>query len=90
MNILKIAFRNLNRQKRRSVLLVIAIVFAFFIVTFIDGMSAGAMKSMEYQLAKVIGGHVYILKTEAKTIRQICFCVPSPSLWLKKPLKKPA
>jgi len=64
MNILKIAFRNLNRQKRRSVLLVIAIVFAFFIVTFIDGMSAGAMKSMEYQLAKVIGGHVYILGAE--------------------------
>ncbi|WP_024469728.1 ABC transporter permease [Treponema pedis] len=60
MNILKIAFRNLNRQKRRSILLVVAVSFGFFIVTFIDGFSQGAMKSLEYQLAKIIGGHVAI------------------------------
>ena len=60
MNILKIAFRNLNRQKRRSMLLVIAIVFAFLIVTLIDGLSAGARKSLEYQIAKAIGGGGYV------------------------------
>ena len=64
MNILKIAFRNLNRQKRRSMLLVIAIVFAFLIVTLIDGLSAGARKSLEYQIAKIIGGHVYVAGAE--------------------------
>ena len=64
MNILKIAFRNLNRQKRRSALLVIAIVFAFLIVTLIDGLSAGARKSLEYQIAKAIGGHVYVVGAE--------------------------
>ncbi|MFC2613929.1 MAG: ABC transporter permease, partial [Treponema sp.] len=64
MNILKIAFRNLNRQKRRSMLLVIAIVFAFLIVTLIDGLSAGARKSLEYQIAKIIGGHVYVTGAE--------------------------
>ena len=64
MNILKIAFRNLNRQKRRSMLLVIAIVFAFLIVTLIDGLSAGARKSLEYQIAKAIGGHVYVTGAE--------------------------
>lgn len=64
MNILKIAFRNLNRQKRRSMLLVIAIVFAFLIVTLIDGLSAGARKSLEYQIAKIIGGHVYVIGAE--------------------------
>ena len=64
MNILKIAFRNLNRQKRRSALLVIAIVFAFLIVTLIDGLSAGARKSLEYQVAKAIGGHVYVVGAE--------------------------
>ncbi len=64
MNILKIAFRNLNRQKRRSMLLVIAIVFAFLIVTLIDGLSAGARKSLEYQIAKAIGGHVYVAGAE--------------------------
>ena len=64
MNILKIAFRNLNRQKRRSALLVIAIVFAFLIVTLIDGMAVGARKSLEYQIAKAIGGHVYVAGAE--------------------------
>ena len=64
MNILKIAFRNLNRQKRRSALLVIAIVFAFLIVTLIDGLSAGARKSVEYLFAKIYGGHVYIVGAE--------------------------
>ena len=64
MNILKIAFRNLNRQKRRSMLLVIAIIFAFLIVTLIDGLSAGARKSLEYQIAKAIGGHVYVAGAE--------------------------
>ena len=64
MNILKIAFRNLNRQKRRSVLLVIAIIFAFLIVTLIDGMAVGARKSLEYQIAKAIGGHVYVAGAE--------------------------
>ena len=64
MNILKIAFRNLNRQKRRSALLVIAIVFAFLIVTLIDGLSAGARKSLEYLFAKIVGGHVYVAGAE--------------------------
>lgn len=45
-------------------LLVIAIVFAFLIVTLIDGLSAGARKSLEYQIAKIIGGHVYVAGAE--------------------------
>jgi len=64
INILKIAFRNLNRQKRRSALLVIAIVFAFLIVTLIDGLATGARRSLEYQIAKIVGGHVYVVGAE--------------------------
>ena len=45
-------------------LLAIAIVFAFLIVTLIDGLSAGARKSLEYQIAKIIGGHVYVTGAE--------------------------
>ena len=45
-------------------LLVIAIVFAFLIVTLIDGLSAGARKSLEYKIAKIIGGHVYVTGAE--------------------------
>ena len=61
MNILKIAFKNLNRQKRRSILLLIAVAFAFLVVVFMDGMTAGALKSMTGEIAKVVGGHVYII-----------------------------
>lgn len=61
MNILKIAFRNLNRQKRRSILLVFAIAFAFFVVIFMDGMTSGAVNSMAGEISKIVGGHVYII-----------------------------
>lgn len=61
MNILKIAFRNLNRQKRRSALLVIAIAFAFFVVICMDGLTKGALNSIAGEISKVVGGHVYIL-----------------------------
>ena len=61
MNILKIAFKNLNRQKRRSILLLLAVAFAFLVVVFMDGMTAGALKSMTGEIAKVVGGHVYII-----------------------------
>ncbi|WP_428768855.1 FtsX-like permease family protein [Treponema sp. HNW] len=61
MNILKIAFKNLNRQKRRSMLLLLAVAFAFLVVVFMDGMTAGALKSMNAEIAKVVGGHVYII-----------------------------
>ncbi len=64
MNILKIAFRNLNRQKRRSVLLLLAVAFAFLVVSMIDGISRGAMKGMEHQLAKTFGGHIYVIGAE--------------------------
>ena len=61
MNILKIAFKNLNRQKRRSILLLLAVAFAFLVVVFMDGMTAGALKSMTGEIAKIVGGHVYII-----------------------------
>ena len=61
MNILKIAFRNLNRQKRRSILLVFAIAFAFFVVIFMDGMTSGAVNSMAGEISKIVGGHVYVI-----------------------------
>ncbi|MEL3906251.1 MAG: FtsX-like permease family protein [Treponema sp.] len=61
MNILKIAFRNLNRQKRRSILLVIAIAFTFFVVICMDGLTRGALKSISGEISKIVGGHVYII-----------------------------
>lgn len=70
MNILKIAFRNLNRQKRRSALLVIAIAFAFFVVICMDGLTQGALKSITGEISKVVGGHVYIMGAQKDADKQ--------------------
>lgn len=69
MKTLKIAFRNLNRQKRRSVLLGIAVGFVFLISTFILGMSNGMLQSMEYNIANQVGGNIWIsaAKKDAET-----------------------
>lgn len=66
MKILKIAFRNLNRQKRRSVLLGIAVGFVFLISTFVYGMATGLLRSLEDNVASVIGGHIWIAAAEKK------------------------
>lgn len=60
MKTLKIAFRNLNRQKRRSVLLGIAVGFVFLISAFIQGMANGMLQSMEYNIANQVGGNIWI------------------------------
>lgn len=60
MKTLKIAFRNLNRQKRRSVLLGIAVAFVFLISTLILGMASGLLQSMEYNIASSVGGDIWI------------------------------
>lgn len=61
MKTLKIAFRNLNRQKRRSVLLGIAVAFVFLISVLISGMASGMIQSVEYNIASGVGGHIWIL-----------------------------
>ncbi|EFW38387.1 ABC transporter permease [Treponema phagedenis] len=64
MTILKIAFKNLNRQKKRSALLAIAVAIAFFVVIFIEGFSTGALQGLSYQIAKIIGGNLMISGVE--------------------------
>lgn len=60
MKIVKISFRNLNRQKRRNVLLGVAVGFVFFISTFIVGMATGMLQSLEYNIASAVGGNIWI------------------------------
>jgi putative ABC transport system permease protein len=60
MQLLKIAARNLMRQKKRSVLLAIAIVFGFVIVTLIDAFAAGSVRNISNQLAALLGAHVTV------------------------------
>ena len=50
--IITLALRNLTRQKRRSVILAIAIAFGFFVVTAIDGLASGAVENLRRQLTQ--------------------------------------
>ncbi|MDD7767751.1 MAG: FtsX-like permease family protein [Treponema sp.] len=58
--IYKLAFKNLTRQKKRNAILAIAIAFGFFVVTAIDGLTAGIVDNLENQIAQLVGGTVLI------------------------------
>ena len=58
--IFKISSRNLTRQKRRNVILAVAIAFGFFVVTMIDGLTTGMVSNLEEQITQLVGGTVLI------------------------------
>ncbi|MFW6362702.1 MAG: ABC transporter permease [Spirochaeta sp.] len=60
MQILRIAFRNLNRQKKRAVLLGGAIGFGVLIITLVHGFTAGASANLKENFAYLLAGHVYV------------------------------
>jgi putative ABC transport system permease protein len=60
LKLLVIAARNLMRQKKRSVLLAIAIIFGFTIVTRIDAFAAGTVRNISNQIAALLGAHVTV------------------------------
>jgi putative ABC transport system permease protein len=62
--IIQLALRNLTRQKRRSIMLAIAIGFGFFVVTAIDGLASGAVQNLENQITQLVGGTVFIQGAE--------------------------
>ncbi|MCF0241411.1 MAG: ABC transporter permease, partial [Treponema sp.] len=53
--IFKISSRNLTRQKRRNVILAVAIAFGFFVVTMIDGLTTGMVSNLEEQITQLVG-----------------------------------
>lgn len=63
-SMMKIAWRNTRRQFRRSALLGGAIAFGVFIITLINGFTAGLTDSIKHNLVYVFGGHVYILGSQ--------------------------
>lgn len=58
--IFKLALRNLTRQKRRNLILALAIAFGFFVVTGIDGLTTGMVGNLENMITQVAGGTVLI------------------------------
>lgn len=57
---IRIAVRNISRQKKRSVLLGSAVAFGFLVITLVNGFTSGALGTTKTNLAQIFGGHIYI------------------------------
>ncbi len=59
-NIIKIAFRNITRQKKRSILLGSAVAFGVLIIILLNGFTIGLKETMKENFTSLMGGHVYV------------------------------
>jgi putative ABC transport system permease protein len=59
MNSLRIAFRNLSRQKKRSFLLGGAIAFGILIITLVNSFTAGFVENVQENFSHLFAGHVF-------------------------------
>jgi putative ABC transport system permease protein len=60
MNSIKLALRNLTRQKKRSILLGSAVAFGILIVTVINGFAAAFVQNVSENFANLEAGHVFV------------------------------
>jgi putative ABC transport system permease protein len=60
MNSLRIAFRNLSRQKKRSFLLGGAIAFGVLIITLVNSFTAGFVENVQENFSHFFAGHVFL------------------------------
>ena len=60
MRDIKIALRNLTRQKRRTVLLAAAIAFGIYIVTMINGFTGSFIENVSENFSNLMAGHIFI------------------------------
>jgi len=59
-----VAFRNLNRQKKRTFLLGGAVAFGILIVTVINGFSGAFSRNVAENMAHLFAGHVFVEASE--------------------------
>ncbi len=64
--LIKLAFRNLNRNRRRSLLAVTSVTIAILCVTFFRGFAGGMLKSIVKNSTKNETGHIRITTKEFK------------------------
>ncbi len=64
MALASIAFRNLQRQKKRSILLGSAIAFGVLIVTVINGFAGAFMQNVSENFANIAAGHIFVTGRE--------------------------
>ncbi|HAK44952.1 MAG TPA: hypothetical protein DCO79_03395 [Spirochaeta sp.] len=54
------AFRNLTRQKKRTVLLAAAIAFGIYIITMINGFTGSFIENVSENFSNLMAGHIFI------------------------------
>jgi putative ABC transport system permease protein len=67
MTALKMAWRNLGRNKRRSALAAASVCIAILLVVFLDGMTFGMLGSMTRNYTKNEAGHVNVTSAEYRS-----------------------
>jgi putative ABC transport system permease protein len=60
MTTLRIAFRNLSRQKKRSFLLGGAIAFGILIIMLVNAFAAGFVENVQENFSQFLAGHVFL------------------------------
>ena len=60
MKLIKLALRNLLRQKRRSILLGSAIAFGILFITLINGFTGSFIENVGENFSHLLAGHIFI------------------------------
>ncbi len=60
MTTLRMALRNISRQKKRTILLGGAIAFGVMIITLVGSLTAGLASTANERFTDLLGGHIYI------------------------------
>lgn len=56
----RVSWRNISRQRKRTVLLAGAVGFAVLIITLVNGYTAGLISAVRENFTQTLGGHVYV------------------------------
>jgi len=83
MDILKLALRNLFRQKKRTILLGSAIAFGIMIVTIINGFAGAFIDNISENFANLAAGHVFIQGVEKSASGRESEIIRDDSLLMK-------
>ena len=71
----RIALRNIARQKKRSILLAGAIAFGMLVITVLNSFTAGMVENVRVNFSHALGGHIFIsgkqLNDDGEVINQI-------------------
>ena len=79
-NLIKIAYRNVSRQKRRSNLLGLAIAFGVMMIVLVNGLSQGLVQNTMRNFESILGGHVYITGNVLLESKKVASRIENPEV----------